>query len=215
MNKKKFKIILKWGMFVSVIGIVLMWFTNFCIYKQTNNLVYKQCKHIPTNKVGLLLGTSKYLRNGSPNLYFVYRIQAAEQLFKAGKISYIVISGDNGRKNYNEPQAMKEELVKRGIPPEKIYLDYAGFRTFDSVYRLKYIFGQDSFTVISQEFHNRRAIYIAQCLHLKAIGYNAKDVDAYNGFKTKVREIFARTKVFMDMLSHQQPRFLGEKIVIE
>lgn len=215
MNKKTIKVAINIAGLLFIVGLLFVGFTNFCIHKQTNNLVYKRCENIPINKVGLLLGTGKYLRNGSPNLYFVYRIQAAEYLFKAGKISFIVISGDNGHKTYNEPQTMKDELVSRGIPAEKIYLDYAGFRTFDSVFRLKYIFGQDSFTVISQEFHNRRAIYIAQCLHLKAIGFNAKDVDAYNGFKTNVREKFARSKVFLDMLSHQQPTFLGEKIVIE
>ena len=104
------------------------------------------------------------------------------------KIEFIVISGDNSKKDYNEPLDMKNELIKAGIPPEKIYLDYAGFRTYDSVIRLDKIFGQKKFTVISQDFHNRRAIYIARHLNLQAIGFNAKDVDVYNGFKTKLRE---------------------------
>jgi SanA protein len=109
---------------------------------------------------------------------------------------------------------MKAELVKLGVPAEKIYLDYAGFRTYDSVYRLRDIFGQSSFTVISQEFHNRRAIYIAQELGLQAVGFNANDVDAYNGFKTQLREKFARVKVFIDLLMNKKPKFLGEKIKI-
>jgi SanA protein len=125
-----------------------------------------------------------------------------------------VISGDNGRQGYNEPQEMKEELVKLGVPPDKIYLDYAGFRTYDSVCRLRDIFGQRSFTVISQEFHNRRAVFIAHSLGLKAVGFNAKDVDAYMGFKTQAREKLARVKMFVDLLIHTKPKYLGSKIEI-
>jgi len=109
---------------------------------------------------------------------------------------------------------MKDELIKRGIPTDKIYLDYAGFRTFDSMYRMREIFGQVRFTVISQEFHNRRAVYIGKRLGLDVIGYNAKDVDAYNGFKTKLREKLARAKLFLDIMINKKPKFLGEKISI-
>ena len=110
---------------------------------------------------------------------------------------------------------MKNELIKLGIPSDKIYLDYAGFRTYDSVIRLYKIFGQNSFTIISQEFQNRRAIFIAKWLDLSAVGYNADDVDIYNGFKTKLREIFSRVKVFFDLMINKQPKFLGEKIEIK
>jgi SanA protein len=110
---------------------------------------------------------------------------------------------------------MKDELIKRGIPENKIYLDYAGFRTYDSVYRMKEIFGQNRFTIISQGFHNQRAVYIASALHLDAVGFNAKDVNAYNGFKTKVREKLARVKVIIDFALKTKPKFLGEKIIIE
>ena len=110
---------------------------------------------------------------------------------------------------------MKEELLKNGIPENRIFLDYAGFRTYDSVIRMSKIFGQNSFTVISQEFHNRRAIYIARHFGLNVTGFNAKDVDIYNGFKTKLREKFARVKVFIDILTNKQPKFLGEQIEIK
>lgn len=196
-------------------SITLIIFMNIRINQQTRNAIFENVKVIPENKVGLLLGTSKSLKSGNPNQYFYNRITAAVELFESGKIKIIVISGDNSRKHYNEPQDMKEELVKRNIPENKIYLDYAGFRTYDSIYRLKEIFGQESFTIISQEFHNQRAIYIASSLDLNGIGYNAEDVDIYNGFKTKLREKFARAKVFIDLTFNKKPKFLGEKILIE
>lgn len=163
---------------------------------------------------GLLLGTSRTVRSGRPNAYFYNRVDAAAALYHAGKVEYLVISGDNGRKGYNEPQDMKEALVGRGVPAEAIYLDYAGFRTYDSVVRMEKIFGQESFTVISQEFHNRRAVYIAQALGLDAVGYNAADVAAYAGMKTRLREKLARVRMFMDLWTGKTPKFLGEPVEI-
>jgi SanA protein len=187
---------------------------NIIISKTSNGLVYNDVNAIPHNKVGLLLGTSKNLKSGQKNMYFFNRIAAAVELYKAHKIDYIVISGDNGRYTYNEPADMQNELIKQGIPKDKIYLDYAGFRTYDSLIRMSKIFVQKSFTIISQEFHNRRAVYIAKRLDLNVVGFNAEDVSAYNGFKTNVREKFARVKVFIDFLVQKEPRFLGEKIEI-
>jgi SanA protein len=199
---------------LTVLSLISILWANSTINKQTENKIFTETVSIPENNVGLLLGTSKILKNGKPNQYFENRISATVQLYKAGKIKNIVISGDNSRKDYNEPEDMKNELIKRGIPETQIYLDYAGFRTYDSVYRMKEIFGQDKFTIISQEFHNQRAVYIANALKIDAIGFNAKDVNAYNGFKTKVREKFARVKVFIDLIFDKKPKFLGEKIII-
>jgi SanA protein len=165
--------------------------------------------------VGLLLGTSKFLSKGISNPYFQNRIKAAVNLFNAGKIKYIIISGDNAHLSYNEPRDMKKELLSYGIPDSCIFPDYAGFRTFDSVIRCREIFGQEAFTIISQQFHNERAIYIARHNNIAAIGFDAEDVDSYNGFKTNVRELFARVKVFIDIfVIHQEPKFLGDKIQI-
>lgn len=194
---------------------VVVWISDEKICDQTGQKLFTNVDSIPENKAGLLLGTSKYLKSGKLNQYFEFRILAAEKLFKAGKISNIVISGDNSRVDYNEPQDMKEELIKRGVPEGNIYLDYAGFRTFDSVYRMNAIFGQERFTVISQKFHNERAVYIAESLHLDAIGYNAADVDAYNGFKTQLREKFARVKVMIDFAINTKPKFEGGKVHIK
>lgn len=207
---------LKWILLTCVLlTIAVLWFANYKIEKSTDALVYTDVQKIPHNKVGLLLGTSKLLKSGAPNQYFTYRITAAVELFKSGKIDYIVISGDNSSKEYNEPMDMKNDLMAQGIPEGRIFLDYAGFRTLDSVVRISEIFGQESFTIISQDFHNRRAIFIARQKNLKAIGFNAKDVNAYYGFKTKAREKLARVKVFVDLITQKEPKYLGKKIMIK
>ncbi|RYD58975.1 MAG: vancomycin high temperature exclusion protein [Sphingobacteriales bacterium] len=169
---------------------------------------------VPYNKVGLLLGTGKYLESGYLNRYYTYRIEAATKLMKAGKIKYLVISGDNSRKDYNEPEMMRTDLIAAGIDSSHIYLDYAGFRTFDSMIRLREIFSQNSATVISQRFHNERALYIAQREGINAVGYNADDVIGNAGQKTQFREKLARVKVFVDYLLGVEPKFLGPKVRI-
>ncbi|MBI6120786.1 SanA/YdcF family protein [Salegentibacter maritimus] len=160
------------------------------------------------------MGTSKYLSDGRINLYFKYRIDATVDLFKTGKIDYVLVSGDNGSEDYDEPTDFKNELIKRGIPENRIYLDYAGFRTLDSIVRAKEIFGQDNFTIISQQFHNERAIYLAEKHGVKAIGYNAKDLDGKFGWNVKLREYLARTKVFLDIFFDVEPKFYGKKMEI-
>jgi SanA protein len=199
---------------MSLLSILAIYFSNRTINKATLGLLYTSVEAIPHNKSGLLLGTGKYLSNGSINPFYQNRIIAAAELLKSGKIRYLVISGDNSRKGYSEPEDMRADLIAQGIDSTCIYLDYAGFRTFDSVVRLKKIFGQDSVTIISQPFHNQRAIYIAQKEGIAAIGYNAKDVTAAQGLKTNIREKFARVKVFVDFAIGKQPHFLGEKIII-
>lgn len=196
---------------VCVLGIV---FCNYRISRYAKDKVFNDPALVPYHKVGLLLGTSPRVRGGKSNPYFDNRIDAATTLYKAGKIKYILISGDNRRHNYNEPQAMQDSLVKRGIPKHALVLDYAGLRTLDSMVRSKEIFGQDSVTVISQQFHNERAIFLGQHYDIRAVGYNAADVTDHRGMKTRLRELLARVKVFVDFITNKQPRHLGEKIEI-
>ncbi len=180
----------------------------------TRNNLYDSTDGIHHHDVGLILGTAKRLTNGQPNLYYQYRIDAAAELYHAGKISYILVSGDNGSIYYDEPTTIKKDLIAKGIPSERIYLDYAGFRTLDSVIRAKEIFGQTSLTIISQPFHNQRAIFIARRKGISAVGFNAKDVGAKYGAKIWVRERLARVKMMSDLIFGVGPRFLGEKIKI-
>ncbi len=195
--------------------ILAIFILNFHINRSTRPFIYQDVRTIPAKKAGVLLGTSKFARKGKINEYWKYRIEAALSLYKAGKIRCMIISGDNSNRYYDEPTVMKKELVQAGIPDSVIYLDYAGFRTFDSMIRAFKIFGQNNFTVISQEFQNQRAVYIARHNGIDAIGFNAREVSAYYGFKTQVREKLARVKVYIDLLFDKQPKFLGEKIPIK
>lgn len=193
-------------------NIVLIYFANSRIDSYGKSFVYDSLDKIPKNKVGVILGTSKKLADGRQNLYFRFRIEAAVRLYNAGKIKYILVSGDNGLKYYNEPMDMKKALVEQGIPKEVIYLDYAGFRTLDSVIRCHKVFGQNSFTIISQEFHNKRAIYIGKSYDLDVIGFNARDVIGSSALKTQLREKLARVKVFIDLyILNTKPKYLGKK----
>ena len=200
---------------ILILGSILaIYLANSIINSATTQRLYSSTNTLPHNRVGLLLGTGKYLSDKLINPYYEYRIDAAVQIIKARKIDYLVISGDNGQKDYNEPMTMKIDLARLGIDTTKVYLDYAGFRTFDSIVRLKEIFGQDSVTIISQPFHNQRAIYIADKKGIFAIGYNAVDLPGTLGLKTNIREKLARVKVFIDLLFDKKPKFLGKKISI-
>lgn len=194
--------------------VCLTYWANQIIINKSKDFTTDDINNVKPVKVALLLGTGKNLKSGKQNAYFFNRIDATVALFKQQKITYLIISGDNSRANYNEPLDMKLELAKQGVDTSKVYLDYAGFRTYDSVIRAKEIFGQDTILFISQAFHNQRAIYIAQQNGMLAYGYNAKDVTAFSGFRTKIRELLARNKVFLDQWFNTKPKFLGERISI-
>ncbi|APA64857.1 MULTISPECIES: SanA/YdcF family protein [Maribacter] len=188
---------------------------NIIISNTADGKTFTDISSTPKNRVGLVLGTSNKLTNGSPNPYYTYRINATKALYNAGKIEFILVSGDNGSIYYNEPDTFKKDLIKAGIPERAIFLDYAGFRTLDSMFRAKFIFGLNNVTVISQKFHNERAIYIAKQKGLNAIGFNAQDVSTSQGIKVQLREYLARVKVFIDMLLNTQPKFYGTTIEIK
>lgn len=186
------------------------------VEKAAEGRLYTTVKEIPANRVGVLLGTSptsRYTKKRNP--YYQFRIEATVRLYKAGKIKRVLISGDNRHKNYNEPDMMKAELVAAGIPARHIYCDYAGFRTLDSMVRARKVFGLDAFTVISQPFHNERALALARWQGIDAIGYNARDVRLRKGLRVFAREVLARTKMVLDMAVDKQPHFLGEMIEIK
>jgi SanA protein len=210
--KRTYKIIL----LSAVVALIAFTFwANITVIHTSDKFITDTIDNVGVNNVGLLLGTSRNLKNGSKNDFFFNRIDATVLLYKKGKIKNIIISGDNSKKDYNEPADMKAELINSGIPDSVIYLDYAGFRTLDAVVRARDIFGQNSYIVISQKFHNERAVYLARKFGINAFGYNAKEVSAYNGFKTKLREFFARDKMFLDLIFRVKPKFLGEKITIK
>lgn len=209
------KKIVRIGIVLILLPFLSLLICNYLINSFAEGKTYSSTAQIPKNKVGLILGTSKRIIGGQPNPYYENRILATVSLYKSDKIDFVLVSGDNGTIYYNEPTTMKKDLVAEGIPEEHIFLDYAGFRTLDSMVRAKEVFGLTEVTVISQKFHNERAIYIAHKKGLKAIGFNAKDISLESGLSVQLREYFARVKVFLDLALKVQPRFYGDKIKIE
>lgn len=209
------KRMLKWILFSLVFSFLLIVVSNYWIISSTKTQLYTDVEAIPARKVGLVLGASKTTTRGTGNLYFNYRMQAAYDLYKAGKVQFLLLSGDNHVKGYDEPSDMREALIALGVPDSCIVLDYAGFRTLDSVVRCKEVFGEDSITIVSQEFHNQRALFIANKHGINAIGFNSKEVNKNYSLKTRIREYFARVKCVLDIyVLYTSPKFLGEKIEI-
>lgn len=186
---------------------------NFIINQNGKTKVFTDVTKIPKNKVGLLLGTSKILEDGTKNLHYNYRVDAAETLYKAGKVDVILISSSYESKYNDNPKDFKKALIERGIPEQKLFLDYNGIRTLSSVVSLHQVYQVKNVTFISQKFHNERAIYLAEHFGINAIGFNAQDVTNVLGFKTQTREYFARVKVFLDFFFGLKPDFLNSKII--
>ena len=195
---------------ISIVG------SNYWVINSTRSQLYSEVLSTPQNDIGLLLGANKKSSRGGDNLYFKNRIKAASDLFKAGKIKHIIVSGDNHIKEYDEATDMCDALIWEGVPDSCITLDYAGFRTFDSMVRCLKVFKQKNITVISQEFHNQRAVFIGNYYEMNVIGFNAKDVPAKYSLKTAIREYFAKLKAVLDLyVFHTEPKFLGEEVKIK
>jgi SanA protein len=202
-----------WALILIVLALTLG--VDFYVTQQTIPKTYNDVAKIPRRKVGLLLGCSRYAANGQISTFYGNRIDAAVKLYKAGKVDFILASGDNRTPHYNEPKWMHDDLVKRGVPANKIYMDYAGLRTLDSVVRCSRVFGENKITVISQAFHNQRAIFIARYWKIDAIGFNAEDVNSNSGTTVLIREKLARVLMMIDLLTGKQPKHYGDKVIIK
>ncbi|MDE6491168.1 MAG: YdcF family protein [Muribaculaceae bacterium] len=188
---------------------------NIKVDNATEDKIYSDLTSIPHNRVALLLGTNPLNRYGRPNTYFTNRILTTAALYTNQKIDYIIASGDNSTTDYDEPTAMRDSLIAAGVPEERIILDFAGFRTLDSIVRAKEIFGCDSLTIITQADHGARALYLAEANGIKAVAAVAP-VRAGRLVRTRLalREWLARDKMMLDLWSGKQPHFLGDKIDI-
>ncbi len=203
-----------WGVFAVSVLVFLTILSNRTVIDSSEDYLFSDSAEIPQNNLGLVLGTSKYARKGGINPYFKYRMEAAAKLYHAGKLKHLILSGDNHKHGYNEPQQMKDYLIDLGVDSMDITLDYAGFRTFDSVIRVKEIFGQNKVTIISQKFHNQRAVFLARKNEIEAIAYNAKT--PWYSPRMKLREYLAKCKAMLDIyVLKTTPKFLGEKIEIK
>lgn len=185
--------------------------SNAIVSDVSRDYLFDTSFEIPYNRVGVLLGTSPCMRDGTRNPFFANRIEAAVELYRAGKIDVILASGDNRNRNYDEPAHMHDSLREMGIPAANIVLDVAGYRTLDSVIRAGTVFGHSRFTIISQEFHNPRALYIAREAGYEAVAFNAVDVGGYTGLRQIMREHLARILAVLDVLVlRTQPAVPGE-----
>lgn len=192
--------------------LVMTVLATLIIESSAGDYLYDSIDDIPYNRAGLLLGTTPYRAGGGRNPYFYERIDAAARLYRAGKISMLIVSGDNATRKYNEPRAMRRALIRAGVPGKAIVFDFAGFRTLDSIVRASLVFGQSSVTIISQRFQNLRAVYIARENGMRAIAYNASDSGS---LKVMVREYLSRVKCLIDLyVLHTRPKFLGTPIEI-
>ncbi|MGR6861262.1 SanA/YdcF family protein [Aliivibrio salmonicida] len=209
-----FDIIKKWlkiAVIVSVTLIASVLAADFYMSFSTRTQLYQDIEVLPAQETALVLGTSKYIRR-TLNPYYQYRIDAAIELYKQNKVSHFLLSGDNAHRSYNEPWTMKRDLLKAGIPEEIITLDYAGFRTLDSVQRAKEIFDANSLTIVTQQFHCQRAVFIANNFDMDTVCLVVPSPSGWANTKIRIREVLARTKAMLDLyVFHVQPKFLGPK----
>jgi len=196
------------------LAVFVIWGSNAWVRHSSASRCHRTVEEVPVMPVALVLGCSPRVA-GSANLFFGHRIEAAVTLHRSGKVKAFIVSGDNGSHDYDEPTAMKEALVARGVPEAAIYCDYAGFRTLDSVIRAQSIFGQSRFIIVSQHFHNERAVFLARRHGLDAVAFDAADVSRSIAPTTYLREYFARVQAVLDVIVLQtRPKFDGPPVVI-
>lgn len=208
----------RWLWIAAVTFVVFVTLCNRWIINSSDAYMYRQASLLPDNDVGLVLGTSPYREDGSASPYFYGRIRAAADLYQQGKIKHIIVSGANPDSTYNEPRRMAKELVKLGVPQDAISMDFAGFRTLDSVVRAQAVWGLSRFTVITQKYHCYRAVFLGKKIGLSVVAYEAPLGTSGDeaGPRNPVREIFARAKAVLDLLIlRTQPKFLGSPEKIE
>ena len=204
------------GLFVCLLAFLAVNVLSYgAVESASRGLLHEAADTVPKKKAALVPGCAKTLANGRENRYFHYRIDAAASLYHAGKCDYLIVSGDNSRKDYDEPTDMQNALIKRGVPKNRIYRDFAGFRTLDSVVRAKEIFGQEDIIVVSQPFHNKRALFIAKKSGMKAVALNCREVRHHAGLKTRVREYPARVKMMLDLyIFDTAPKYSGRSFTL-
>jgi SanA protein len=175
------------------------------VYAAGDSRVFKRVDDIPQNEVGLVLGTSKFVRKGNLNRFFSYRIDAAVRLYKAGKVRRLLLSGNGIDPDRSEPEQMRRALIDRGIPADALSLDNGGMRTLDSIIRAKQVYGLNQMTIVSQDFHNRRALLLCRAYGIDAVGFNAEDVPTTQAFRTFLRELLARVDAVLEITLFRQP----------
>lgn len=210
MRKSKKRLVVSLSIAVGAVVLFLVGYSNYVVVRSAEKLTFDSVDKVPYNKVAIVLGTVPLHSDGSRNPYFDARIRAAADLYRNNRVEMILVSGDNDPHRFNEPEVMRDSLMAAGVPVNAIQLDSAGFRTLDSVVRALKVYGIACATVVSQQFHNERAIYLAKNNGLPLVGYNAAPVTGIDGFKTNVREYLARVRAVFDVWSDVQPAYMED-----
>ena len=213
-NYKKYliKLMLSAGIAI-IVGILFFFGVQIYIVQSTKKYVSKDMETLPECDAVLVLGAFVEY-DGTPSLVLMDRLNYGLELYNEGKAKKIIVSGDHGQKHYNEVAAMKDYLIENGVPREDIFMDHAGFNTYDSMYRAKEIFGVESLLISTQDFHINRSVYIARKLKIDAYGYPCEDKTAYRMTSLNIRESLARVKAFGDVTVKRKPKYLGNIIPI-
>lgn len=194
--------------------VLLAWLAERRLEQLAAPYLFDDPAEMPDIDVALVLGAAPIGPEGGPNRYFEYRLDAATALWRAGKVKYLLVSGDNRRPDYDEPSAMRAGLIARGVPASAIYRDFAGVRTRDSMLRAKSVFGQHRLVVVSQGFHAARAIFLARREGIEAWGFAARDVErAYSVF-TELRRYPSAVRAWLDVWLETPPRHAGPSIAV-
>lgn len=200
--------------FIKIAGILLLGAILINVYIQfySKKYIYDDVEKIPAAYTGLVLGA--YIWDGKPSGVLRQRLDKAVELYENGKINRILVTGDHGQKEYNEVSAMKNYLVKKGIPLDDIFLDHAGFDTYSSMTRAKEIFEIEDVIIVTQKFHLSRSVYTARKKGMNAYGAVANTDNLYESRYNIGRDKISRVKAFFDILFNRKPKYLGEKIPI-
>jgi SanA protein len=191
------RILVVLGLLLGLGAAVSAW-CEYVVVTTGKGRLYDDLAMVPCRGVGLVLGTSGLRVDGHPNAYFTARMDAAAALYHAGKVRKLILSGNGVAPDYNEPKDMKKALVERQIPTDDLVLDAEGIRTLTSLLRAQKVFGARQFTVISQKFHNQRALFLCQAFGLDAVAFNAEAVRRLPGNRTQLREVLARVRAVWD-----------------
>ncbi len=193
---------------------LLCWFADRRLERLAGPYLFDDPAKLPDTDVALVLGAAPIGPEGGPNRYFEYRLDAAAALWRAGKVKYLLVSGDNRRPDYDEPTAMRAGLIARGVPAKAIYRDFAGLRTWDSVLRARSVFGQHKLIIVSQGFHAARAVFLARSAGIEAWGLAARDVDRAYSILTELRRYPSALIAHYDVWFETTPRHGGPPIAI-
>lgn len=196
-----------------LLGILAIVILDHKIKKSSEPYISHTLDHLTPAHTAIVLGAS-VKSNGNLSIMLRDRVESALFLYNEGKVKRFLLSGDNGNKNYNEPLAMKKYLMERGVPEDHIYLDYAGFDTYDTMYRSRAIFEVNSAIIVTQEFHLPRALFIARKMGFDYAGYTGdKRIYAHQDYNAR-RELLANVKAYVELVFKKEPTYLGSKIPI-